>query len=356
MNTKIIILLLLIFLIENKILQAQDTEGNEIASLENLYENGQYKETLSRLSYQEFSSKEYRLDALELKSKAFLELNEIDSFYNTVITVIKDFPSYDPYNRKVNDLFKLHYNNVEVTPLHLFGLRFGVLKPNINLLTNNILFLGGDRQSKLTNQAGYNIGISSEWYLNKNLSITLDPSYNQIKFSTVELWNEIGEVNYTEKVELFNFPFGIRGHIPDLKSNIAPFAEVGTSFLWIYRSQANVSFSNTGNPDNEQIILKEKKSNINTRLNRKNLLHDFYVGLGSNFKLKNHKRTRIACNVQYHFSTQDIVKNNKMIFDDDLTYYYYQASPGIKLNYYSFTISFMYLMKYSAKEKQTTLP
>jgi hypothetical protein len=225
-------------------------------------------------------SKEEETQAYRLLALVHLYLDDYTGAENAIVMLLKHDPEYrvDPILDPAELVFLV--NKFRTFPVYSVGLRIGSNRSSLRVLQHWGLQNTDVFQDTYFTSFSYVVGLNIEYFLNRNLQLVLDPSFNQSIINQERIFNEFYKINLTEDQLWFNLPFGIR--YGRSFNRFTPFVYAGAAVNFLFSSEGEFTRTVRSTEINEKTV---EGPRINLNEQRNHLHFAILSGAGVKYKV-----------------------------------------------------------------------
>jgi len=278
-------------------LSAQNSSTDCSVALKNGYashESGDFKECINILTPCLNSiPKGVVFEAYRLMALSSMNLSETDNAHEYIVKMLnanpsyRDFPFFDPL------AFKKLLDKYEIWAKWELGAKWGLVVNGINPIANYSLT---NSEASYNSGMGYQIGLSTEYFLRKNISLGADVLFARSNYSRTAEDVSGWEQEYQERMNYLEIPVQCRYYFFQTE-NLEIGAELGLQTSILSSTTSNITF--TSFETNEL-----KQSTYQADNQRNNLLIAGLGGLVAKYQLGGGK---LGLNIRYTNGFSNVV-------------------------------------------------
>jgi hypothetical protein len=283
-----------------------------------------------------FFTKKAKEDILVLKTKAYIEKDNMEEAQLTVKKILIKNPGYELIENDHTEDYNRLVKKFVVYPLFTIGARNSALHPMMK--TKKIYFVleGKDYSAPYKSKTDF----ITEYYgwieygLNRSFSVNIEGSLNSCSYTREMNGGKKWQLNYSESMSFLEIPVYLKGYLPFTK-NIISYASVGFGWMRMLSAKANIALYNQ--TDDEFDVLKMRRKNSFEAIGE--------VGLG--YKFRNLK----ICLFGRYFKGLNSITNSARRFDNpELIENYYYIDNSVVLDKYELGASISFVIKNAVKK------
>ena len=279
-------------------------------------------------------------EANRLIALCYLNLKDNQNLNDAIVKLLKskpdyrDFPFFDPIE------FTRLLAKYDVWPKWEIGVKAGININSVNPI-KNFSMTGSD--ARFDPALGYQFGITGEFFLKKNISITTDFLYEGLSYKRVAAdvsgWEQI----FTEDLNYFSVPIAVRYYFVNWKG-VEFIAEIGFQTQLLNSTYSNIILNN--NTASETLQFSDIQFDQRTKF-------VFYGlgGLAAKYKLGGGK---ICLNVRYAIGLNNIVDDSKRFDNINFIIASQYVDSDISLNPFYVSLGYQFPLSnfYSVKQRK----
>jgi len=264
--------------------------------------------------------------------------NEADSLMRTLLNFENEYALQS--SDSVGEFADL-FNTYRTNPVYGVSASFGYITPMVmplknfgtgNLLENNYKYS--------PTSLSFHIGGSFLVFLKRNMCFDFGLHYTMLNYTNQVNLNQMMNVSFAETQHLLTIPILFK--YSSSYKKIRPFFSVGVSLNKMMSSSADIvrHFNGAVSPD----VTGPPVDITNARAS---YVYGAQVGLGVDYKIKH---ALIGVELRYQYALNSVVTSNSRYANPDLIYRYYYVDNDFKIDYFSITFRYTYLL-YSPKKQ-----
>lgn len=337
-----------------KSIAKEESENEDVVhKADDLYNSGDYDGCivmLDSLSKTASLTKKEKENIFILKSKAFLEKDDIPQAENAVTRMLKHNPNYELIEADNNEDYNRLVKKFDIHPLFSIGIRNTLLLPSLKISKTYFVLDNVD----------YNVDYNApksmlmyygwlEYEFRKSVSVNAEGilffiQYNRNFTRSGSDWN----MYYGETMNFVEIPIYVKKYFIWGK-NVYPYVSLGLGYLNMTKAIGNAYISYTGADifTGENIPYSNYADYIDV-LNMRNINnYEWLGGAGIGYKFKN---LRINLDFRFYRGLNSLTKSKARFNNETLINDYFYIDNSVKFNKYEIGVSISYVLKNSIKK------
>ncbi|MFI5148755.1 MAG: hypothetical protein ACHQRM_03415 [Bacteroidia bacterium] len=324
---------------------------------QDLFNNGAYDSCIVVLSkgiQQSFFDRKGKEDMLILKTKAYLEKDELENAELTLKGMIRHNPYYELNESQNTEDFNRLYNRFDIHDKLILGVRNALLVPT--LPTTNVY----------SAKSGYNYAdpyVTSKYILmyygwaeyqfRDNTSANMEAVYWSLGYSRNMNMTNTTNFKISEQMHLIEIPVFERFYMPHnlnipFLKNILSYAALGIGYLRMQDATANVN-ETILNPATGYLSSFRYANGVNMMPMRTTNNFEWIYGIGIGYKVK---RLRMYLDLRGYAPMNTLTNPGERTGNSNLYTNYSYVDNGIKLRKSELGASISYTLSNSVKKKK----
>lgn len=314
---------------------AQSNCNNYLDVAKNLYDKGQFEESLSTLKSCSSSEQDKikQWQSSRLLAQSYLGLHDLKMATSAAEDMLQINPLYKPSLIEDNREFVNLIKSVTIVPRFSLSLSAAA---GINISYPNVITSYGITTDSKTYENGKakQFGLYAGYSYSKLLSAHTGVIYAENNYAlSYTIKNE--NIMYQETLNYLQIPLFARFQIKP-KGNFKVFAQTGGIVGFLTKAKYDILKST---PTTEFIPLK----NMDISASRTKSIYGAILGVGASYKFR---EGHIFGEINSQYSFTNINKNNNRLTNDNLVYNYFFIEDDLRLNNLTFSLGYTFYLNY----------
>lgn len=333
---------LILFLISFGFAQAQYQCTQTLREAEKLYENGLIEEIPEMLSgcLNKGFTREEKIRAYKLIINAHLFNENLNQASHTMLEFLRFHPEYEPMEAADPAEFINLYDKFETLPSLALGITGGISITDVNVIKRYTVNSTSESQYEYQSP-GFHFGLRFSKSVYQNLDINADLAFARYTYNYSETTLGFASISMQEQQNHLILPVSASYFYPIKKWH--PYVSLGIS--------ANYLFGATGTPERtytDNAHQSVSGTDIDFTEQRKEITASLFGELGVRYKVQ---RGYFFASARYYRGLVNQTNEDMRNDNPDLVYQYYYIDDDIRLNNFSFSVGYMYLL-YKPQRKE----
>lgn len=292
-----------------------------------------------------------REQALELLSKAYIELDNTEQIDNSIIRLLTNNPHYELKPENYSEDFTRQVNTFRVKPKFSIGLRNSCNALVFNT-TETYAILTDVDYSQPYNHRGISLLYygTAEYEFAKNMSFNLECSYFGSSFTRTMSKEPSFLLTYSETDKYLALPFYLKNYFRPSKNTLI-YLSYGMNYLHLQKALADVNVKYSANDyylTGNNYAYDATSNNIDVRDLRTPNLFLLTQGIGFGYAIKD---LRIFADLRYSEGLNSFVNADNWYANTSLVDDFYYVDNSVTFSYFEFGLSISYTLKNSVIKK-----
>ena len=303
------------------------------------YEQGDYDGTIRMLQSALSGcslSREDKIQANKLLILSYLKIDNLEEADRAAERIMNLDPYYKPDKFKDDPKLSALFEKYHPAPQFRIGIRGGINLASVDVVQSYSI-VHPDNASGLDEykkQAGFQLGLTSEYKTWKDLWLSLEFQFRQSKYEHLLYDVENTTIDYSEKLSYLDVPLSFKYYF--LKGDVKPYLQAGASFSFL-----SGAISTTTRDD-----LKDLVDRIDLR---NKFATGFLAGAGLSYAVKG---IQFFMDARYVYYPDNVNKEGTRYSDPVNVFKYYYLDDDFRLDIFQVSVGVSYAIVYkNVKEK-----
>ena len=328
--------LALLFLMTTGLQRASAQADSCIINLKNggtAYDQGDYDGAIRLLrSALETCSldKNEKIAGYKLLILSYLKADNLEEADKMAGRIMKIDPYFKPDKLRDDPRLSALFEKYKPVPIFKMGIGGGINRSYADVSESYSIVHANGAQGldDYNSQTGFQLGLSAEYRLHKDLWLEAGFGYRQSKYEHLLYEVENSTINYSEKLSYFDLPVSLKYVF--LKSAVKPYLEGGANLSFL-----SGAISTTTRDDQKDLI---DRSGL-----RYDFMNGWFGGAGAAYSMKG---LEIFFGVRYVYYSKNVNKEGTRYDDPVSVFKYYYIDDDFRLDYLQVNAGVRYVLSY----------
>lgn len=296
------------------------------------FEQGDYDGTITLLNWalQECSlDKSEKIEANKLLILSYFKVDNLEAADKTAAQIMKIDPYYKPDKFKDDSKLSALFDKYQPTPVLRIGFMAGINRTQISVDNYySIVHSDADKFSEYNSKTGFQLGITAEYRLFKNLWVETGAHFRQSQYEHLLDSVENTTIKYNEKLSYFDVPLNVKYYLQE--KTISPYVFAGASFSFM-----TGALSTTERDDQKDIVNRTDYRNT--------FMFGVHGGVGASYRIKG---IQLFAGLHYAYYPDNVNKDGTRYADLVNVFKYYYLDNDFRMDNWQFNVGFNYTISY----------